>query len=188
MWVNQHLRMSLTPLQKIPAIIKYGFINTKFGRILIGLTPIQKAGKSCDAICLLNFVQNDDDESFEEMRQRWPKAELKQDAVAIEMCSKVVFDEKENAAVIDIAIRGTDLQLSVWNELVKLKSGSTCTYSELAELVDRPKAVRAVASAVARNPVTILIPCHRIVSKNGALKYHWGAELKSALLDYEAFT
>ncbi|XP_064556521.1 bifunctional transcriptional activator/DNA repair enzyme Ada [Drosophila montana] len=188
MWISESLRVSLTPLQKVPVNIKYGFMGTKFGRILLGLTPIEKAGKTYDAICLLYFVQKDDSKSLEEVRRRWPKVELVPDEVAIQKRSKGLFNENVNTAVIDVAVLGTDLQLAVWGELVKMKAGSTCTYTELAVLAGRPKAVRAVASAVAKNEISILIPCHRIVSKSGAVKYGWGADLKSVLLEHEANT
>ncbi|XP_034488235.1 bifunctional transcriptional activator/DNA repair enzyme Ada [Drosophila innubila] len=186
MWLTNNLQVPLTTLQAMPKTIKYGYINSKFGKMLLGLTTITKGAKSCNAICLLYFVQKSDIESLKEVQRRWPNVELVLDAVAIEKCMETLYSD--NDAVIDVAVRGTDLQLAVWNELVKLKVGSTITYSELAQLVDRPRAVRAVASAVAKNEVSILIPCHRIVSKSGAVKYGWGAKLKSDLLEYEANT
>ncbi|TDG42475.1 hypothetical protein AWZ03_011105 [Drosophila navojoa] len=185
MWILNNLMTSLTPLQEFPEQIKYGFIDSKFGRILLGTTPIQKSGKIIDAICVLYFVQMDDKKSLEQLHRRWPKVKLVADAKAIGEIRNILFEEKENAAVVDIALKGTDLQLAVWAELSKMAAGTTCTYAELADLVDRPKAVRAVASAVAKNEVSILIPCHRVVSKSGAIKYGWGAALKSSLLCYE---
>lgn len=188
MWITNNLRVSLLPLQAKPKTIKYGYMDSKFGRILLGLTTVTKGAKKNDAICLLYFVQKGETESLKQVQQRWPNVELILDAVAIEKCIETISCDKENLAIVDIAVIGTDLQLAVWNELVKMKPGSTITYSELAQLVDRPKAVRAVASAVARNEVSILIPCHRIVSKSGAIKYAWGAKLKSELLEHEANT
>ncbi|KAL7730809.1 hypothetical protein ACLKA6_003577 [Drosophila palustris] len=156
--------------------------------MLLGLTTITKGNKSCDAVCILYFVQKGNDEALEKVRQHWPKVELVLDAGVIEKCMATLCVDKENPAAIDVAVMGTDLQLSVWSELIKLKSGNTITYSELAQLVDRPRAVRAVASAVGKNEVSILIPCHRIVSKSGAIKYGWGPQLKSELLEFEANT
>ncbi|XP_017847621.1 bifunctional transcriptional activator/DNA repair enzyme Ada [Drosophila busckii] len=180
-WINPHVRVSIKPLKALPLNIKYGFVATTFGKLLLGLT-------GNDAICLLYFVQNDEKTSLEEVQQRWPKIELIPDASVLAKCSKIFASDKENLPTIELAVKGTDLQLAVWNELVKTSCGKTCTYTELAELVGRPKAVRAVASAVAKNEISILIPCHRIVSKSGALKYHWGGELKRELLNYEANT
>lgn len=186
MWLLNNLKVSLTTLQEFPEQIKYGFIDSKFGRILLGTTSIQKRGKVIEAICVLYFVQMDDNKSLEQLHRRWPRVKLVADAEVIEEMRNILFEEKENTPVVNIALKGTDLQLAVWAELSKMEAGTTCTYSELAELVDRPKAVRAVASAVAKNEVSILIPCHRVVSKSGAVKYGWGAALKSSLLCYEA--
>lgn len=85
-----------------------------------------------------------------------------------------------------IKLQGTEFQMKVWLELLKIPRGQTWTYSELAKKVRKPSAVRAVASAVAKNPISYWIPCHRVVGKNGAkLKYHWGPKTKEALLQKE---
>lgn len=82
-----------------------------------------------------------------------------------------------------IKLQGTEFQMKVWLELLKIPAGKTLTYSELAKKLRKPSAVRAVASAVAKNPVSYWIPCHRVVGKNAAkLKYHWGPKTKQALL------
>lgn len=185
--MSNNLQVSLTKLQKLPAIIRYGFVESKFGRILIGLTLIEKGAKdNYDAICLIYFVVKSDSETLDEARERWPNVELVPDAEAIENCMKILSDDQGNTAIVNVAVSGTDFQLSVWNALIKLRSGSKITYSELAQLLERPNAVRAVANAVAKNEVSILIPCHRIISKNGQTKYHWGTNLKNKLLNYEA--
>ncbi|QDK36471.1 methylated-DNA--[protein]-cysteine S-methyltransferase [Bdellovibrio sp. NC01] len=88
-----------------------------------------------------------------------------------------------------IKIQGTDFQMKVWLELLKIPAGKTVSYSELAKKIRKPEAVRAVASAVAKNPVAFYIPCHRVVGKGSSLaaklKYHWGTELKRNLLQSE---
>lgn len=85
-----------------------------------------------------------------------------------------------------IKLQGTEFQMKVWLELIKIPRGKTYTYSELAKKIRKPSAVRAVASAVAKNPVAYWIPCHRVVGKNSSkLKYHWGSELKRDLLTAE---
>lgn len=85
-----------------------------------------------------------------------------------------------------VKLQGTELQTRVWAALQKVPRGSTLTYSELAQKVKKPLAVRAVASAVASNPVCYWIPCHRVVGKNSkTLKYHWGSDLKKELLTQE---
>lgn len=188
MWISDDLQISLTKMQKLPSIIRYGYIESKFGRILLGLTSIKGANGECDAVCLIYFVVNNDSSTLDEVRRRWPNVELQPDAVAVEKFSKILCGNHGNNAIINVAVPGTDFQLDVWNALINLKSGRKITYTELAELLERPTAVRAVANAVAKNEVAILIPCHRIISKNGQSKYHWGAELKQELLTYEANT
>lgn len=186
MWISDNLEISLTKMHKLPATIQYGYIESKFGRILLGLTSIEGAKDEGDAICLFYFVVNSDSSTLDEVRRRWPNVDLQPNAVAVEEFSKILCRDQGNSAVINVAVPGTDFQLGVWNALIKLKSGRKITYTELAELLERPNAVRAVANAVAKNEVAILIPCHRIISKSGQLKYHWGAELKQELLTYEA--
>ncbi|MNS88941.1 Methylated-DNA--protein-cysteine methyltransferase, inducible [compost metagenome] len=85
-----------------------------------------------------------------------------------------------------IKLQGTEFQVKVWIELTKIAQGKTITYSGLAKKLRKPSATRAVASAVAKNPICFWIPCHRVVGKNGAvLKYHWGPALKKKLLTEE---
>lgn len=84
------------------------------------------------------------------------------------------------------AMEATDLQRAVWKELTKIPYGETISYEELAVRVGNPKAVRAVASAVGENPVSIAIPCHRVVLKSGKTgEYYWGSDIKEKLLAYE---
>ncbi|KAH8243028.1 hypothetical protein KR032_003831, partial [Drosophila birchii] len=183
MWFNESPRIRLVSLGNPPKLIRFSILATKFGRILMGIVG---AGQDKDAICLLYFVEKSDKETLAELCQRWPKSELLQDDDPVQSVANKLFeDDKENNSVTPIAVLGTEFQQSVWSALVGLKSGETCTYSQLAERMGRPKAVRAVANAVAKNEVAILIPCHRIVSQNGATKYHWGSSLKQQLLRFE---
>ncbi|XP_017030656.1 bifunctional transcriptional activator/DNA repair enzyme Ada [Drosophila kikkawai] len=183
MWFDESPRIRLVPLENPPELIRYSILATKFGRIMMGIVDINK---NEDAICLLYFVEKSDKDTLKELGQRWPKSELQQDDNLVQSVANKLFEaDKENNEATPIAILGTEFQQSVWSALVGLKSGETCTYSQLAERMGRPKAVRAVANAVAKNEVAILIPCHRIVSQNGATKYHWGSSLKQQLLAFE---
>ncbi|MBX9805023.1 MAG: MGMT family protein [Alphaproteobacteria bacterium] len=84
------------------------------------------------------------------------------------------------------AMEATDLQRSVWLEMTKIPYGTTLSYEELALRIGNPKAVRAVATAVGENPLSIAIPCHRIILKSGNIgEYHWGSDIKEKLLAYE---
>ena len=82
---------------------------------------------------------------------------------------------------------GAPFQIKVWQALLAIPSGHVTTYSEIARHIGHPKAVRAVGTAVGRNPISLLIPCHRALRKSGALGgYHWGLPVKRAMLAYEA--
>ena len=88
---------------------------------------------------------------------------------------------------LPLAPKGTDFQKLVWNEVAKIPYGDTATYSDIAQRIHKPKAVRAVASAIARNPLHIFIPCHRVVAKNGIGGYAAGIEIKKFLLNLEKY-
>lgn len=88
---------------------------------------------------------------------------------------------------LPLAPKGTEFQKLVWNEVAKIPYGETVTYSDIAQRIHKPKAVRAVASAIARNPLHIFIPCHRVVAKNGIGGYAAGIEIKKFLLNLEKY-
>lgn len=81
---------------------------------------------------------------------------------------------------------GTPFQIQVWKALMKIQKGTTKTYAEVAKMIGKPAAIRAVASAIAQNNIAILVPCHRVIRSDGALgEYRWGKELKKKLLQSE---
>ncbi|XP_017046689.1 bifunctional transcriptional activator/DNA repair enzyme Ada [Drosophila ficusphila] len=183
MWFAHNAQIRLVPVDSPPEIIRFSFLSTKFGRMVMGAIKLDT--KDQDAICLLYFVDKDDKTTFLEAQRRWPKSQLLEDDAVQLVANKLFECGKENSEVVPIAVQGTEFQQSVWQALVDLKIGDTFTYSQLADRMGHPKATRAVANAVAKNEIAILIPCHRIVSQNGANKYHWGAHLKQQLLAFE---
>ena len=93
---------------------------------------------------------------------------------------------KSDFSTVDFSVEGSDLQLSVWKALLSLKSGKTASYSDIAKKIGKDTAVRAVASAVAKNPLLLIIPCHRIVRSDGTIgQYSGGEKIKKQLLDLE---
>lgn len=81
---------------------------------------------------------------------------------------------------------GTDFQQQVWRQLVAIPYGQTCSYADIAKQINNPKAVRAVGAANGRNPITIVVPCHRVIGSNGKLTgYAWGTSIKAGLLELE---
>lgn len=121
--------------------------------------------------------------AFADMAARWPRAELIDDRARVEPLVRAALDEGRAR----LHLIGGPFQIKVWEALMNIPSGQVTTYSEIAARVGSPSAVRAVGTAVGRNPVSWLIPCHRAVRKSGGLGgYHWGLPVKRAMLAREA--
>lgn len=151
-----------------------GVATSPFGRLLLA--------ESEAGLCWLSFVNNS--EEAESTRQaQFPSDTRTQH----NFWSQSVVDQWiENLSTVPLAAAGTLFQKVVWNELLNTSLGETLSYSELARRIGKPTAVRAVASAVARNPIALFIPCHRVLPKNGSVgNYRWGSEKKEALLKWE---
>lgn len=136
-------------------------------------------------ICGLAFASETGTEAaMEDMVSRWPKARFVEDPMRLKPLVDAAFAQKGETALHMI---GAPFQIKVWEALLDIPSGHVTTYSEIANAIGRPKAVRAVGTAVGRNPVSWLIPCHRALRKSGALGgYHWGLPVKRALLAWES--
>jgi methylated-DNA-[protein]-cysteine S-methyltransferase len=122
------------------------------------------------------------------LKQEFPSSVLMGDEKLEKLAHEVkaVWQGKKKTLSLPVVLSGTGFQMLVWNELLKIRSGRTLTYQDIARKIGRPKAVRAVGSAVGANPVTLLVPCHRVLSKSGAkLKFGWGPDAKRMLLEAE---
>lgn len=137
-------------------------------------------------ICFITSHQNKTESlAIAKLQKTWPNATLTKDDGSIEPLAKELF-AAEPAGRFEVAVRGTDMEVEVWKQLTKIKAGSTASYEDIARAIGRPKAARAVGNAVARNQVLRLIPCHRVVHKNGKVnKFSGGVDLKRALLGME---
>lgn len=155
--------------------ISYGWFETPFGDTLAMATP--------RGLCGMAFSGDmGRAAALEDMKSRWPAAKFNEapDEVAPYVCAALRGGETR------LHMIGAPFQIKVWEALMSIPSGAVTTYSDLAQAVGNPKAVRAVGTAVGRNPVSWLIPCHRALRKSGALGgYHWGLPVKRALLAYE---
>lgn len=161
--------------------ICYGIHQTPFGACLIATTP--------RGICNLHFLDSpDQDAPAQLLCSEWPRAELIQDQQTTqEICDRAFKPTEARSRPLVLCVKGTDFQIQVWRALLKIPFGRTITYQELADAIDRPTATRAVASAVARNSVGYLIPCHRVIRTSGELGgFRWGLQRKTALLNWEA--
>ena len=128
-------------------------------------------------------------EALADMKARWPRATYVEDRAATAPLARRVFDPAEWRAdrPLRVVMIGSDFELTVWETLLKLPLGKATTYSDIAAHIGRPSAARAVGTAVGRNPISFVVPCHRVLGKSGGLcGYHWGLTRKRAILGWEA--
>ena len=124
-----------------------------------------------------------------DMKSRWPRASFNEDSSATAPYARAVFgaDSEEGPGKLDLVLIGTEFDVSVWRTLMRIPKGFATTYSDIARHIGNPKAARAVGSAVGRNPISFVVPCHRVLRKSGALGgYHWGLARKQAIIGWEA--
>ena len=158
--------------------IAYGVHPSPFGPCFIGETE--------RGVCALGFA--DDAASptpLEDFKQRWRNADFREDRKLTGETAARIFAAAGGRLVLDL--RGTNFQLKVWEALLRIPLGAVVSYDALAGALDKPGAARAVGGAVAANPVSYLIPCHRVIRKSGRFhNYYWGPERKRAMLAWEA--
>ena len=157
-------------------VLEYGFSESPFGDVLLAGT---RRGLSH-----LSFVDQGKGGAVEELSKAWPNATLERNDEGMSTLAKRIFSGGEKS--LRLRLKGTNFQIQVWQALLKVPSGNPTSYSELAETVGRPGSQRAVANAVAGNPVAWLIPCHRVLRASGALGgYRWGVDRKAEILTWE---
>jgi len=183
---------SITPLefkQKGCGIdIYYGFHQSPFGQCLIGVTDRGLSG--------LEFcADGDEDQILQEMKDRLPSANYQCNQERSAEYCELIFgqraviqgSETETANSLSLLVRGTPFQIKVWEALLRVPKGCRISYKKLANAVGSTGASRAVGTAVGKNPIAMLIPCHRVIREDGMLGgYHWGIERKLALLGAES--
>ena len=165
-------------MNNIQCMIRYSFYPSIFGDVLIA--------DDATYLCWISFA-DDKDSSLQELQNKYRSSELIQETSELQKIALGCISNKwENIFNIPIHLHGTKFQQDVWAELQKIPLGQTKTYKQIAEAIGRPKAVRAVWSAIGANPIAIIIPCHRVVSSDGSLGgYHWGIEKKIAMIKWE---
>lgn len=159
--------------------IKYHFSESPFGNFLIAST-----GKG---ICNILF-SDDNDVILQGFKKIWSRADITEGVDQhIENLKNIFNNDWSNLDEVRLHIKGTDFQLKVWEALLKVPFGKLITYSGIAKEVDNPKAFRAVGSAIGHNPIAYLIPCHRVIRKEGGIGgYRWGNTRKTAIIGWEA--
>jgi AraC family transcriptional regulator, regulatory protein of adaptative response / methylated-DNA-[protein]-cysteine methyltransferase len=156
--------------------VTYGYGDTPFGESLIAFTN--------RGICYMGFIDDNKNTVYARFVEIWENAlRVRDDAKAKEYLQNIFIKNKK----YDLVVKGTNFQVNVWRALLNLPNGVVATYNDIAKSIDRPKAVRAVANAIGKNPIGYLIPCHRVIAKSGAMSgYRWGVERKKILIAYES--
>lgn len=160
--------------------IAYGFHETPFGNCLIGITP--------RGICWLSFLVQDEDEiqALGEMKNHWHNSVFHQDQELSSAFVRKIFQPGTAHRKLHVFVKGTNFQVKVWEALLRIPSGNVTSYQHLASAIQHPKAVQAVGSAVGANHVAYLIPCHRVIRKDGVLgEYRWQSSRKKSLIGWE---
>jgi AraC family transcriptional regulator, regulatory protein of adaptative response / methylated-DNA-[protein]-cysteine methyltransferase len=162
--------------------ISYGFHPSPFGTALVMATERGLAG--------LAFADPGEEEAaLADMRSRWPKASYVDDKARTAVLARRIFDPKLWRAdrPLRVVLIGTDFEVRVWEALLRIPMGRATTYSDIAVKLGATKAARAVGAAVGKNPVSFVVPCHRVLGKSGDITgYHWGLTRKRAMLGWEA--
>lgn len=161
-------------------VIRTAFADCPFGRLLVGATA--------SGVCFLGFAEPDD-ALLGDLRRRFPKAQVVADDAALAETLEAVLAfiaEPREALALPLDLRGTAFQVRVWDALRQIPPGETRTYGQLAQMIGAPRAIRAVARSCATNPVSLAVPCHRVVGSDGDLTgYRWGVPRKRELLARE---
>jgi len=158
-------------------VIHYGAAPSPFGMCHIAQSPF--------GICHLSFSGKDDNPSpMEEILRDWPEATIRRDQARMRKLVESIVKQPESHMLL---IRGTPFQIDVWRALLAIRPVQTTSYGAIAASLGRPKASRAVGTAVGSNRIAWLIPCHRVLRGDGSIGgYRWGVERKQAMLAWEA--
>jgi AraC family transcriptional regulator of adaptative response/methylated-DNA-[protein]-cysteine methyltransferase len=162
--------------------VSYGFHPSPFGTALVMTTERGLAG--------LAFADAGEEQAaLADMQSRWPEANIVEDRARTAKLARRIFDPKLWRAdrPLRVVLIGTDFELRVWEALLEIPMGRATTYSDIAVRLGATKAARAVGAAVGKNPISFVVPCHRVLGKSGDITgYHWGLTRKRAMLGWEA--
>lgn len=161
-------------MKKTDLEIFYGFAESPFGNCFIAWFG--------NKICQLSFFDNVEYE-LELFSDKFSDYKLKRNDDIAKEFSTQIFQRGIRPALY---LEGTEFQMKVWEALIEIPTNTTTTYADIAEKVGKPKAVRAVGTAVGANPIAYLVPCHRVIRTDGTLGgYRWGLEVKMKILAFE---
>ena len=162
--------------------IYYGFHPSPFGLALVMVTDY--------GLCGLAFAdRGEETTALADMQKRWYNAQYTEDSARTAPYAARIFapDKWRDGQPLRITFIGSDFEIRVWESLLKIPVGRAVTYGDIATSIEKPKAARAVGAAVGRNPISFVVPCHRVIGKSGDITgYHWGLTRKRAILGWEA--
>ena len=162
--------------------MNYGFHESPFGKAIVVATERGLAG--------LGFADPGEEKAaIEDMQRRWPRARLEENAERTAPIARRIFDQAcwRKDQPLRVVMIGTDFEVRVWETLLGIPMGRASTYSDIAKKLGKPNAARAVGAAVGKNPISFVVPCHRVLGKSGDITgYHWGLTRKRAMLGWEA--
>ncbi len=156
--------------------VRYGIHPTPFGKCLIGTTE--------RGICHLSFIQTSEGNAVDNFVADWNEAKMIEDVKTTAPLVAPIFDLNwRGHEALRLHLRGTNFQIKVWEALLQIPLGAVTTYEGIATRIGKPSALRAVGTAVGHNPIAVLIPCHRVLRKDGDFgNYRYGSARKKALL------
>lgn len=162
--------------------VEYGIHETPFGSCLIGVTE--------RGICWLSFITTDEDPGIEleKMKEHWHNSVFHQNQNLTLTFVHSIFNRKDTEAPrkLHLFVKGTNFQIKVWEALLRIPMGDVTTYQGIAQQIQSPKAMQAVGSAVGSNHIAYLIPCHRVIRKDGILgEYRWSSTRKKSIIGWE---
>lgn len=159
--------------------IYYFFSETLFGTVLVAATD--------KGICAMSF-ETAQASAVEKLQQAFPSALLIEQQHPFHLRALAIFDQQQpDLSQLKLHLKGSDFQLKVWQCLLKIPLGQLTSYGEIAQQIGQPQASRAVGTAIGRNPIAFLIPCHRVIQASGQLGgYRWGETRKKAMIAWEA--
>jgi AraC family transcriptional regulator, regulatory protein of adaptative response / methylated-DNA-[protein]-cysteine methyltransferase len=160
--------------------VEYGIQETPFGQALMGVTE--------RGVCWLSFLSTDEDPRFEleKMKEHWHQSVFHHNEPVTNEYMQKIFSRKSTSDKVHLLVKGTNFQVKVWQALLQLPMGSVTTYQDIACRIHQPRALQAVGSAVGSNHIAYLIPCHRVIRKDGVLgQYRWDAVRKKSIIGWE---
>jgi AraC family transcriptional regulator of adaptative response/methylated-DNA-[protein]-cysteine methyltransferase len=182
MGIPNKVFVTLKPIPKVDwkkkSIISYSFFSSPFGKMVVASMP--------QGVCYVGYAISRES-ALQELLDRFPGSTIRRHKnKQHEQVKKLFAGKWEKGEKLLLYLKGTDFQLKVWKALLQIRTGSLSTYSKIATTIGYPKAQRAVGTAIGRNPILYIIPCHRVIAQNGKMGgFYWGIEKKIELLNVE---